>query len=300
MLYHALLIDDDVKYCESFKKEASKHLINVLVAHNLEEGIELVSSNRRILTVILDGHCFLSVDQKGDPKANFVYHAFHDLDNIEFTQRRVVPRCVNSESPDSFKEELNGLYDLFDKNQSVTELFAWIRRCIAERPETAVREAYASVFENSEFIFTDEEEAELIDLFMYVDLLDTAEIPGQLAIIRRLLEKLADYACIRFLGKDPVHYASMKGSSVRAIFDALESKGIIHSQIRKISGQLYTYCSAFGNHVNRPKVPAYKPSIYSFQANLFLLAELIVCIAEIKEGVQPNHCFMLFSGLPDV
>jgi len=270
-----LLIDDDREYCLKLQKEAHNALLELIFAHNLEEGIDLIDSNRRIKAVILDGHCFLESGQNGSPKANFVYHALHHLDNLERTQNRIIPRCVNSEKSADFNEELQGLIPVFSKNTDSNILFRWTRQSINELVEVQVMEKHPAIFENSGLIFSDLEEDELVDLILFADNCDESDIPARLAIIRRLLERLTDVCAECLLDTSADVYANMMGVSVKPVFDALRTKKIIPAPLTKQVRDIYSYCSEFGNHIHPEGKPEYSPDAYAYRRNLNGFLEVV-------------------------
>ena len=276
-----LLIDDDHTYCRNMQKEASGMLLDLLVAHNLEDGLEMIESNRRLKAVILDGHCFLEAGQQGIPGANFVYHAFHRLDDLEREQKRVIPRCVNTEQPEAFREELSGLATLFTKNNDTAPLFRWIRQELSDLEEVRVMEQHPGIFSRSELFFSHLEEDELVDLLLFSENPDAVEIPARLAVIRRLLEKLTDVCSLQLLRQPPQKYANQSGVSVKAVFDALHSHRLISRHILKLVHGLYSYCSEFGTHIHRPSMPAYSPGIYAFRRNLNSLLEIVAYCSDL-------------------
>jgi len=278
-----LLIDDDKNYCLALQKEATKALLDLTYAHNLEEGLALIKNNRRIKAILLDGHCFLEPSQNGDPKANFVYHALHHLDDLERLQNRVIPRCVNTERPADFAEELQGLVSLFSKNTDPNILFRWTRQSINELAEVQLMELHRVVFENSGLIFSDLEEDELVDLILFADNCDESDIPARLAVIRRLLERLTDVCAEELLNSSGEAYASQMGVSVKPVFDALRTKKLVPSPIAKQARDLYSYCSEFGNHIHPVGLPEYSPDTYAYRRNLNAFLEVVsYCSALIE------------------
>lgn len=280
-----LLIDDDKDFCLALQKEAEKVRLQLTFVHDLEDGMALLEDNRRIMSVILDGHCLLESDQPEGPGVNFVYHALHLLNDLEHEQNRMIPCCVNSEKPGEFTEELKGLIPVFNKLDDPEPLFNWLKQCIKNLPEMVVKQDNPSVFDHLESVFSDKEEAELIDLLIFSDKPDVSDIPAKLAVIRRLLEKFADVVCIKLLHKEPSYYASGAGVSVKRIFDVLYSSKMIHAQIRKHVHHLYSYCSEYGNHIYRHKIPPYEPGIYAYRHYLNTFLEIVAyCQAIIHTG----------------
>lgn len=263
-----LIIDDDPAYCQTFKNMAAQYAFDLIFAHSLEEGIELLQANRRLLAVVLDGHCFWGSGQSEPPKVNFVYHALHALDDLEREQQRLIPRCVNTEQPAEFREELQGLVKVLDKQGDAGVLFRWIRKVISELPETRIREEYDDIFEHAQKIFNHLEEDELIGLLLFGETPVEADISANIAVLRRLLEKLTDICAVQLLNEDPRDYASKMGVSVKPVFDALYSRKIIPRQIVKQVHHLYSYCSEFGTHIYRTQNPAYFPGVYAYRRSL--------------------------------
>ena len=281
-----LLIDDDQNYCHYLQNEAVKASIELIYAHNLEQGMDIIDQNRRVKAVILDGHCLLEANQTDGPKVNFVYHALHHLDELEHEQNRVIPRCVNSEQPADFDEELQGLVSLFSKNTDCNILFRWVRKRISELTEVQVMEKHITVFENAYLYFSDQEEDELIDLILFAENPDLSDIPSRLAVIRRLLERLADVCSADMLKTSASSYANMMGVSVKPVFDALRSKQIISGHITRQVRNLYSYCSEFGNHIHPHSVPDYKPNAYAFRHHLNGFLEIVSYCAPLIESAN--------------
>jgi len=270
-----LLIDDDTAYCQELQKKAKSALLYLIIAHSLKEGLMLIAHNRRIKVVILDGHGVLEPGQVNGPRANFVYHALHEIDDIEREQDRVIPRCVNSEQPSDFSEELQGLVSLFSKKNDPSLLFRWVRHSLGQLEETKVLGKHSGLAILLPMFFSDTEEDELIDLLVFDEQPVEADIAARLAVLRRLLEKIADVCAIQLLGENPASYASKMGVSVKPVFDSLYSHKIVPAHINRIVHRLYAYCSQYGTHIYRPSVPVYRPGIYAWRQNLNSLLEVI-------------------------
>jgi hypothetical protein len=274
MKQNILLIDDNPAYCADFESQAHKQLFDVHLAHNLKQGIELLMHNRQIGAVVLDGHCFIEPGQPGNPGVNFVFHALHSLDDLEREQNRLIPRCVNTEQPEEFRDELKGLVQVFSKTGDPAFLFRWLRKTIAQLPEWQIKEEHASIFDDASLVFDDHEIAELIDLIAFSHNPDLSDIPNRLSVIRRLLEQLADACAIRLLKNNPADMAGNMGVSVKPIFDAMRSKKIVPGTIQKEVTRLYSYCSEYGTHIYRQQLPVYDPGIYSYRRSLNSFLEI--------------------------
>lgn len=284
MKYPFLLIDDDADYCNSILSLIRQTKLQLHTAHSLEEGLEVLEANRRIKTVVLDGHCFIEPEQEGQPGVNFVYHALHALDDLERAQNRLIPRCVNTELPGEFERELAGLVPVFDKGQDAGYLFHWIKQSTDALPENRVRSAHVRLFELIPLIYNDLEEDELTDLLLFEEHPDTSDIPAKLSVIRRLLEKLSDVSAVELLGRSPESFEAFRGVSVKPIFDSLFTKNIIPKPVNKLAHYLYSYCSEYGTHNYRNKPPEYRLNSYVYRRNLNGLLELIqVCGSLIEK-----------------
>lgn len=284
MKHKLLLIDDDKSYCTGFVNKSASFLFDVKLAHNLEEGIKMLSENRRFSAVILDGHCFLEPDQQGKPGSNFVYHALHSIDDAERLQGRIIPRCVNTEYPEEFSEELKGLIPVFSKSGDPGFLFRWLRNTLSGLPEIMTREQHPSIFEHSALVFNHLEEDELIALILKGSNPDLTEIPASLASIRRLLEKLTMICAETLLRKDVSDFANNAGVSVKPVFDALYAAKIIPRPILKQAHTLYSFASEYGNHIQKVQIPAYSPGVYAYNRCLFAFLEITgVCVEKIKK-----------------
>ena len=278
-----LLIDDNPAFCADFELQARKQLFDVHLAHNLKQGIALLTENRQIGAVVLDGHGYIEPGQTGNPEVNFVFHALHSLDDLEREQNRLIPRCVNTEQPEEFRDELKGLVQVFSKTGDPAFLFRWLRRTSAQLPEFQIKEDHASIFDHAGLVFDDHEIAELIDLIAFSRNPDLSDIPNRLSVIRRLLEQLADACAVRLLKNNPADMAGKMGVSVKPIFDALRSKMIVPGSIQKEVTRLYSYCSEFGTHIYRLQSPAYDPGIYAYRRCLNSFLEIAeYCIRLMK------------------
>lgn len=278
MKYSFLLIDDNADYCSSILSLIRQTKLQLHIAHSLEEGLEMLEVNRRIKTVVLDGHCFIEPEQEGQPEVNFVYHALHALDDLERAQNRLIPRCVNTELPGEFERELAGLVPVFDKGQDAANLFHWIKEAVDALPGNRVRTTHERLFELIPLIYNDLEEDELTDMLLFEEHPDASDIPAKLSAIRRLLEKLADVNAIKLLDRSPASFEAFRGVSVKPIFDSLYTRKIIPRPVNRLAHYLYSYCSEYGTHIYRNKPPEYHLNAYVYRRTLNSLLELIyVC-----------------------
>jgi transcriptional accessory protein Tex/SPT6 len=244
---HLLLLDDDPAYCLQLQEEAKAYRFDIHYHHNLEDGLDALLASRRYKAVILDGRCFIEPGQQGTARSNFVYHALQRIADIENEYNRTIPFCINSEHPDDFREDLEGIAHVFRKTIQHEALFEWLKDTIYLLPETTIRKQYYDIFEKIAPHFSEEEEDLLIDVLQGSGTSDRALIITNLALLRRLLERLIDIACVTKLNKQPEAFLSGSGSRTRLILDALNNR-VLPPELFVTANQLYKTCSKYGNH----------------------------------------------------
>jgi hypothetical protein len=302
MLTRLLLIDDNPGYCAQLVREASEYGFEMVFFHNLEQGLRELIASRRIKAIVLDGRCYLDPEQTSAARSNFVILAINRIRDVEVVFNRILPFCINTEHPADFAEDLDGTAPVFCKGDQHNELFRWIKAEIAKLPETIVLKQYYDLFEVFENRFTDEETDLLIDVLQAKNSSDSALIITSLAILRRLLEKMMDVACIEILGRQPesinwteiekqpagyrvkplrktIHKPHM--SRTRMIINNLHP-GFMPAELYQIAGELYKICSKYGNH-NEPvskNTVRFIPGKYTLKRLVFGFAEIAVNIFE--------------------
>jgi len=271
-----LLIDDDPAYCLQLQAAGRAHRFDIVFHHNLEDGIETLIASRRIRAVILDGRCLLEPDQKSSARSNFVHHAMRQITDIESEYNRVIPVCVNTEQPDEFAEDLEGIVQVYQKLVQHEVMFNWLQGTIAKVPDSLVLKRYDDIFEKTDNRFTDEEEGLLIDVLQSAGTSDPIAIITSLAMLRRLLETLVDIACKEKLKKQPNSFAAGPGSRTKRILDAMNQQQVLPPELIDSAGVLYKTCSKYGNHIDSvlKKQAGFKPDKYTLQRLVFAYLEL--------------------------
>jgi hypothetical protein len=273
--HRILIIDDDPSYCKQLVATGRDYRFDIVFYHNLEEGMEALVASRRIKAVILDGHCFLEPDQQGIARSNFVHHALHQIADIENEYSRVIPCCVNTEHAGDFREDLEGVVPVFQKNVQEGALFDWLRTTIAQLPETLVRKRYDDLFERTALYFSEEEEDLLIDIIQSAGKSDQAAIITSLASLRKFLEILMDKVYVERFQKNPEDILRVKGGRTVKILDEFH-QSVLPPELYVTATQLYKTCSKYGiNHDPSPKnrIP-YKPGKYALNRLLYSYLEL--------------------------
>ncbi len=272
---HILLIDDSPDYCQFLKDKGKMAGFGIVFYHNLEDGLNALKASRKFKAVILDGRCFLEPGQQGEARSNFVTHAIRQLADIENEYNRSIPFCVNSEHPGDFREDLDGIAPVFSKQDQPEALFEWLKQAIAALPESALREQHARVFNLMELHLPEEDPEILMDILLNQSHSDQPSVVASLALLRRLLESLADKACeIRLLRK-PGEFRYGSGSRTRKILDSLHP-GQLPGELYNAAILLYKTCSRFGNHTPPARSVTFIPGSYTLSRLAYTYMELVL------------------------
>lgn len=153
-VYDILMIDDDQDNYHSLKNFASEKNVVLQYSRTLEEGMEVLKSNTRILGIILDGKGLLHKDQS-DSEANaaFVHEALSQIKLLEERRGKIYPICVLTAWYDNLKESLEPrrikVFDkkklAIDENQK-DELFSYLMVQATDSVEYIIRSKYEAIF----------------------------------------------------------------------------------------------------------------------------------------------------------
>ena len=115
-----LIIDDKKDYCDSLSGSARKHRIQIKSSSNLENGIQMLRDDSKYEFVILDGRAFENEDDEDSNKTvdNIPYKAKEQIDQINRENNREIGYCVNTGFVDQFAASLEGLFKVFEKDNS--------------------------------------------------------------------------------------------------------------------------------------------------------------------------------------
>lgn len=246
MAIELLLIDDDIQYCMQLHERARSHQMELYYRHNLEDGIRFLIENRGIKAVILDGRCYIDAEQEGKPQSNFVTKAIMELEEIKDDYDRTIPFFINTEHPEDFTEDMEGITKVFHKYKDNDALFSAIKFSVAKLPETIIKEQF-DIFNKTSKYFSQENEDILIDILQGLNSSDKVIIKTNLGNLRNLLEVLLDTVCETKLGKSPEEFRYFKGSRTRKILDEMKHS-VLPIEIYNSALQLYKTCSKFGSH----------------------------------------------------
>lgn len=249
MITRILLIDDDENYAAKLSAEALKAGFEIVTENNLESGMARLRSGHRIAAVILDGRCPLVPGEKVPVKTNFVTHALQQIRDLEDEYNRSIPFCINTDTPEEFSEEYEGIARVFLKDKDHQEMFAHLRDLIKALPETRIRDEFATVFQKISRRFDSETEELLMDVLLAMDSSDKATIVSHLGIIRLLLESLIDEVCLEKLHRPVEAFMHGEGSRTRRILDNMKQH-VIPIEMYDSAVQIYRICSRYGNHAD--------------------------------------------------
>lgn len=276
--YKVLLIDDDNNYIEQLLNEAKAYHLEIIPVNNLDSGIEILESNINIQAVILDSHCMIEPEQDPDSdKSNFIFHALHRLTDIEHVHNRFIPYCVNTEFPDEFKNELNGITQVFTKHKHHKELFEFVRIEIEAQPETLAINKHEKVFRFFDDYMNAEDTDMLLEVIVNQSKQDKADIVANFALLRRLEEKLFDVLAVNALGLNPVELDRQRMSRTKNIIIQFKNKRKIPIYLFDFAMDIYTVASIYGAHnpINRNQRISFVPGKYTVQSLLYAFLELI-------------------------
>ena len=270
-----LLIDDEPDYCRMLTDEARSNRYLIHCFHTLEEGIAHLEKNQKIRAVVLDSRCALDDEQDlGSIKTNFVFHAMDQINRIEHQQNRYIPFMVFADELFDLEKDLDGLARVISKKQGSIELFRQLDEALALLPEIMVREKHPEIFDFLENYCSDHDEDLMESLLMQAEKSDPHSIITNIALTRRLLEKLFDVLAVNVLAKKPESFEVKTNSRTRSIMDCLAREKLLPPELRKTASHLYGFSSKYGNHNLLGSENSYFPGSYAVVGNVNLLLEL--------------------------
>ncbi len=117
-LFDILLIDDDKDMFHSIKNFAFDKGVKLRFALTLEDGLELLEKNNKILGIILDGKGIIKkTDSPPNPTSAFVHESILQIALLEQKMHKVWPKCVLTAFIDDLFESLDKRIPIFDKKK---------------------------------------------------------------------------------------------------------------------------------------------------------------------------------------
>ena len=154
---NALIIDDKIDYCNALAGNARNARILLQFATNLEDGIEILRKNNKIEFVILDGKCFQNSDSENSNITvdNIPHRAKELIENVNRDQNREIGYCVNTGYVDDLKSSFEGIFEVFDKDNSSENLFNYIIKIVSNSSTNKLKKQYNDCFTAFENGFID-------------------------------------------------------------------------------------------------------------------------------------------------
>ncbi len=282
------IIDDDTDYASTLVEEALEFGFRLLIFNNLDEGIVALESDRGIKAVILDSRCPIYEDQNpGTAKSSFIFQAIQRLVDIEHLHNRYVPYCLNTETPDEFKEDLEGIAPVFKKTHDHERMFLFLQGEVDLLPETALIKRHDDVFEFFDRFLSPEDEELLLALLTGRHDEDFASVVTGLNRIRRLEESLFDVIAAYFLKIDPMQIPSFNMSRTKNIILRLRKSMQMPLHLYDFAMDIYTLTSKYGAHKDTSP-DLYRPGRYTVNSLIYSFFELCEWARSLP-GMEVDH-----------
>jgi hypothetical protein len=295
---YVLLIDDKKTYCDLIEGSARLEQINIKSATNLEDGIDILSSDKRIEFVILDGKCFTDADQETTNllEDNIPHQAKSLIDEINRNQNREIGYCVNTGFVDDLNKSFKGIFTVFEKSPDSSALFDFIKRSVEDSERRKLMRIYKEAFEVFENgILPSSKEEVLINLVKRLES-KTYEQEG-FNVGRGILEEIyktliLKYACIPKVclkSAEEVNFTYctifMGGWGPKYILDVDGNKYPNHFEIPKHIASIFGYLNSNLNLLSHTYPNEYNK--YAFISAVNGLLEILVWLPKfIKENFK--------------
>jgi hypothetical protein len=303
-VFDILMIDDDAGNFHMLKNFAASRGVVLLYARTLEDGIQMLLSNDRIMAIILDGKGLILRDTYSS-RANtgFVHEAMTQIALLEAKRNKVYPKCVLTAWYDHLKESLEGRIEVFDKKKLAldeslkSQLFDYLIVQSRDSLEYSVRQKFRQELEKmDEPYFPVSCENKLFQVLHKMERGDARQ--DDFNVIRDLYENLLKGInkrskqllpdklfhidgrpnlewTLRYLGGWEV-----KDKSGLQIFPANPTGGLIPAHVHDCAFFIKEITSAYSHATDSPV------SHYSYKASIYALLELVSWYVSWWDGVQ--------------
>lgn len=150
-VFDILMIDDDEGNFHSLKNYAAARQVVMRYARTLEEGMQQLQENNRIMGIMLDGKGLVKKgEQESLARTAFVHEALTQIALLEAKREKVFPKLVLTAWYDNLKESLHGRVAVFDKKKLALDenmkqkMFEYLVTHSQDSKEYAVRHKYAN------------------------------------------------------------------------------------------------------------------------------------------------------------
>jgi hypothetical protein len=153
-VFDVLMIDDDIDNYYALKNYSVEKNIVLQYARTLEEGMEILTNNSRILGVILDGKGIIKKNgYSSEASVSFVHESISRIKLLEEKSKKMYSLCVLTAWYDNLKDSLEprGI-KLFDKKklalqkQLKDELFDFFVEGVNTSVEFYLRKKFETIF----------------------------------------------------------------------------------------------------------------------------------------------------------
>lgn len=278
--YYVLLVDDKVEFAHEFQRQAQNYNIKVIHKTNYKDmETALPSIADKLAAAILDIKCLKEPNQLMEGE-DFLTLAL-ELLNGKYQE---LPRAILTADPEGYSiaKKWYTQERLFKKIPGDIEtLFEYIITKGSERENQRIRIKYSdifSVFERGQLDLATENE--LLNLIKQANKNELAQIKNNLALIRRIQEKI--FQTVNKQNKTILPDSCFKANKDLLFWDAhnhlsdkLRTGNVYYSGIpRSFSSCIYHVASDNGSH-NPYESPEYQPTTYTVNAMLFALFDLM-------------------------
>jgi hypothetical protein len=194
-VFDILMIDDERGNFEMLRNSFAKREVVLTYAVTLEEGMEKLRANDRIMAIILDGKGFIKrKTEVQTPKESFVHQAISEIEKWEREKDKLYPKCILTAWGDELKNAFDGRpYKIFDKkdlanNESVKkEMFDFLITQVKDTEPYRVRHLYKNEFNwMDERYFSVSPDAKLFQILLSLERKNSQE--HNLNLCRQLFE----------------------------------------------------------------------------------------------------------------
>lgn len=193
-----LLIDDDLKFCETFTDFAEIHYqITLTYFHNHTDGFAELRKNPTYKAIILDARCFRTPEDQakgGDGNRKALDFALKLYDNFTKETNRYLPFAVYT----AYSEDFADFFDLetrksqiFTKGKDQDRLLNYLKTQIQNSENYQIERQYTDVFEVFEKGFLGQSEKnDLLTVLKNINQVSTTEVEQNIHLLRTLKERI--------------------------------------------------------------------------------------------------------------
>lgn len=288
MNYKVMLVDDDVRYAESFVDKAGLRDVEVVHFTDWEAALSELNQNFTDYgALIIDGLGKLNQDGSGDNPMH-LNQALNDI-KVLLGKGNFIPYFINTAYYEDLAKYFGG-EPIFDKKKNEEDLILEeIDKAVSEIEVNRIKAKYNDVFEifSKKYLNRNDEDL-LLKTIVNVDSTILAEIKGNLTNIRSIQESM--YTALKSDHIGIVPRALVKFNDINKHLDGNLDKDFKptkevyqNSSISSLSKTLYWIS---GQYIHSLEKQDYLISNYTVKALLFSLLEILRWFKEVA-----NKCY---------